>query len=97
MMSSLAVLIPFGIGAACAVICSWLFYLMQGELRAKLPENQRPSLWFDYPGLLFEVERLHRQLYPTSRLRLSLNVLLAAAFLSGLTGIIALLWFEPHG
>ncbi len=63
----------FACALSSAVICSWLFYLMRVEVNAKLTEQEQIGPLFGYPGLLTRVERLHRQFYPKSRLRMVLN------------------------
>jgi hypothetical protein len=82
--------IPFLFWFACALSCgittTWLFHIMREEINAKLPERERVSALFGYPGLLSKVRRIHRRFYPRSPLRLVLNLfmLLGALCLIGL-------------
>src|SRR5579872_2215992 len=67
----LACLYPLAL--SCGVICTWLFVVMRTEVNQKVPEPDRISALFGYPGLLPKIEKLHRQFYPQSRLRAVLN------------------------
>jgi hypothetical protein len=54
---------------------------MRLEVNAKLPDQEKISALFGYPGLLFKVEKLHRRFYPRSPLRTVLNIFIALGLL----------------
>ena len=71
---------------AAGVLSSLLFSRMFAQVNEKLPAYEKMSPWFGHPGVLPEVEGLHRQFYPDSDLRRNVNYLIAA----GIAGVICL-------
>ena len=79
--TSIPFLFFFACALSCGIVCTWLFHTIRGEVNAKLPDQERIGSLFGYPGLLFKVEKIHRNLYPRSALRLVLNVFILLGFL----------------
>jgi len=86
---SLAFLVPFSLGVASSIFCSYLYRLMKTEVNRKLREADHVGE-AGYPGKLFELELLHRRLYPSSRRRLVLNAMVAVSVLAFILSAIAI-------
>ena len=81
------------LGIGCGMRGMWLFDLIRAEVNAKLPEAQRISPWDATPLLVHRVLKVHREMYPESKLRAGMNAtvflgIASAAVLAFLIGVL---------
>jgi hypothetical protein len=74
----------FLLSVSCGIVSTWLFHLMRSEVNAKLAEEDRIGPLGATPGLFFRVRRIHRDMYPDSRLRVLMYGTIFVGFLSAL-------------
>jgi len=68
-LGSTNVAVAFGLSTLCGVLSTCLFYIARREINAKVPVEDAVRAFGATPGLYLRVYRLHRALYPQSRLR----------------------------
>ena len=75
-----AAVIAFFSLAACFVAgANLLYFRILAQVNQQLPPDRRLSFMVMYPGKGMRVAREHRRLYPESKLRLTSNLMFAAA------------------
>ena len=76
---NLILIATFATGIGLIVLANMLFYMILGEVNAKLPNNERIGAFFvNYRNS--EVLRRHRDLYPDSRARMRMRVITISGF-----------------
>src|SRR5258708_33528619 len=70
------------LSVSCGMVSTWLFHLMRSDVNAKLPERDRIGPLGATPGLFFRVGRMHREMYPDSRLRVLMYGTIVVGFMS---------------
>lgn len=63
-------LILFLAAQSFLLLANFLLFAMMGEINGRVPEEQRFSYLGFYPTKYLAIFRVHRQLYPSSRLPL---------------------------
>lgn len=74
-------LVLLAAGSVCLMTATYWYHVMISEVNRHLPPDQRFRHYFEYPGMLFEVQRKHREIYPQSSIRLLTNSLAIIGFL----------------
>ncbi len=78
----------FALATFLSLSSTVLFNRMISQINRKLPEHQKMSHFFMYPGAIKRVARAHRSFYPLSRLR----VVLYACIVLGVLSLLASAW-----
>jgi hypothetical protein len=82
--------VAFCMGMSCGVLSTWLFYLMRADINRKLPPDGQIRRFGGTPLLYSHVQRLHREMYPQSKRRFLLNMVITIGLLSAIVAAWAL-------